>query len=427
MKQTKRKKFFGLLFFFLLIWYFLALPKKIFQDPISTVLISADQQLLGAKIAKDGQWRFPATESVPEKFQQAIIQFEDKRFFKHLGVDLFAIGRAFKQNWSAKKVVSGGSTLSMQTIRLARKGKPRNLWQKFIEVILATRLELRYNKQEILNMYASHAPFGGNVVGLHTASWRYFGVSPEQLSWGQAACLAVLPNSPALIHPGRNRSALVAKRNRLLDQLAVDQIIDKQSCTLAKLEPIPAAPLPLPRWAPHLVERIDRLAKSQEQGLIQSTIDAEIQHQLINIAAAYKLDLAANAIHNMAILVLDIEQKEVLGYLGNLPGTGNSNQEAVDIIQSARSTGSILKPFLYTWSLDDGLILPNSFLPDIPTNINGYRPENFYNSHEGVIPANRALIRSLNIPFVRLLQDYQIERFRKKTAESKPVFSESLR
>ena len=414
MKSNRRKKIIALAGLVFLIWYIFALPKPLFKDPVSTILLGADDQLLGAKIAQDGQWRFPGSDSIPEKFKQAIIHFEDKRFFKHPGVDVIAILRAVKQNWSAKKVVSGGSTLSMQTIRLSRKGKSRSIFQKLIEAIYATRLELRHSKNDILSLYAEHAPFGGNVVGLHTASWRYFGVSPDRLSWGQAACLAVLPNAPSLIHPGRNRNALLRKRNRLLDQLLAHQIIDKQSCTLAKLEPIPEAPLPLPRLAPHLIEYADRKINTRDHALVKTSINTNLQHQLINISQFHRPALAGNAIHNLAILVLDVEKKEVIGYLGNLPDTGKRNQEDVDIIRAARSTGSILKPFLYGLGMDDGLITPKAFLTDIPTNINGYRPENFHRSYQGVISADRALIRSLNIPFVHLLQDYQIERFKKR-------------
>ena len=203
----------------ILIAYLLCLPRNIFKGTsYSTVVEDRNGELLGARIAADGQWRFPPSDKVPDKFKDAIIEFEDRWFAFHPGVNPVAIIRAAAGNLKAGKVTSGGSTITMQVIRMSR-GKERTLKQKLIEAVLATRLELRCSKEEILGLYASHAPFGGNVVGLEAASWRYFGRPPEELSWGEAATLAVLPNSPADIHPGKNRSKLLAKRNALLGTL----------------------------------------------------------------------------------------------------------------------------------------------------------------------------------------------------------------
>jgi membrane carboxypeptidase/penicillin-binding protein PbpC len=181
--------------------YCFSLPKLLFTDPYSTVLQDRQGELLSAGIAPDGQWRFPETHEVPDKFAQALITYEDRRFHRHIGVDVLALLRAVRQDIQARAVVSGGSTLSMQVIRMSRKGKSRTAWEKLLEIILATRLEWRYSKEEILALYASHAPFGGNVVGLDAACWRYFGRPSSQLSWGEAALLAVLPNAPAMMHP----------------------------------------------------------------------------------------------------------------------------------------------------------------------------------------------------------------------------------
>ena len=220
----------------LVISYYFILPYPLFQDPTCMVLEDYQNNLLGARIAKDGQWRFPQSTEIPKKFTVAITEFEDHRFFYHPGFDPIGIGRAMIQNFRHKKVVSGGSTISMQVIRLSRKGKARTIYEKIVELILATRLELGYSKQEILTLYAANAPFGGNVVGLEAAAWRYYGKKPSLLSWSEAATLAVLPNSPALIHPGRNRSALLAKRNRLLGRLHQKGIFDELTLDLAKSE-----------------------------------------------------------------------------------------------------------------------------------------------------------------------------------------------
>ena len=196
--------------FLVLLWFAFCLPHILFKAPTSFVAEDEKGNLLGATIAADGQWRFPYDEDVPEKFIKCITTFEDKRFYYHPGVDPVATSRAVWQNLSGRKVVSGGSTLTMQVMRLSR-GRKRNILQKIIESILAVRMECSYSKKEIVALYASNAPFGSNVVGLNAAAWRYFGRSADKLSWGEMAALAVLPNSPTFVHPGRNRSNLLAK------------------------------------------------------------------------------------------------------------------------------------------------------------------------------------------------------------------------
>ena len=182
-KLFKYRKVILAALFVLSVAYYFCLPKTLFQDPYATVLNTENGHLLSARIADDGQWRFPEETALPDKYIQAVITFEDKNFYGHPGVDPLAFGRAMVQNLRAGHVVSGGSTLSMQVIRLHRKGKSRTIWEKLVEVVLATRLELRYSKTEILELYASHAPFGGNTVGLSAASWRYFERQPAELSW----------------------------------------------------------------------------------------------------------------------------------------------------------------------------------------------------------------------------------------------------
>lgn len=398
------------------IWYlFFALPSPLFQDPISMVLEDRNGELLGAQIAKDGQWRFPNSDTLPENFAAALVEFEDNRFYYHPGIDPVGIARAFVQNFKNGSIVSGGSTITMQVIRMARKGQARTIREKLIELVLATRLELKYSKKEILRLYASNAPFGGNVVGLNAASWRYFGKSPSLLSWGEAATLAVLPNAPALIHPGRNRNALYAKRNRLLNRLLAAEVLDSLTCNLAEIEPLPDNPLPLPRLAPHLLERAKREVFNQataQKTRIQSTIDKGLQTFVTSIAVKHHGTLAANNIHNLAAMVMDVETGNVLAYVGNIyEQTSNDNAHEVDIITAPRSSGSILKPFLYAAMLNEGQLIPTNTLPDIPTQMKHYRPKNFFETYDGTVPAHRALSRSLNVPAVRMLQDYGLEKF----------------
>jgi len=197
-------------------------PDKLFNDPLSIVIESKDNKLLAAHIASDGQWRFPVIDSVPEKIASALILYEDKRFNSHPGIDPIAICRALYLNFKNKKIVSGGSTITMQVVRLSRKEKPRNYYQKVLEIAKAIKIEIHYSKKNILSLYASHAPFGGNVVGVNTASWRYFSKSTKDLTWAEASLLSVLPNSPALIHPGKYRNELLEKRNSLLYRLYLE-------------------------------------------------------------------------------------------------------------------------------------------------------------------------------------------------------------
>jgi penicillin-binding protein 1C len=219
---------------FLLFWgIYHFLPPYRFTKPVSTVVFDRNGELLGARIATDGQWRFPVSLAVPEKFKICLIEFEDQYYYRHPGINPLSIVRATYQNLRAGKVVSGGSTITMQLIRLSREARKRDIFQKMIEAVLAVYSEIHFSKDENLRQYVSAAPFGGNVVGLEAAAWRYFGRSANNLSWAESACLAVLPNAPSLIHPGRNRAALKTKRDYLLDRLYKKGKIDKETFELS--------------------------------------------------------------------------------------------------------------------------------------------------------------------------------------------------
>jgi len=402
----------SLLVLLLLFWF--CLPKRLFYSPTSYIIDDDKGQLLGAAIAPDGQWRFPYDTLVPEKFKQCIIAFEDKRFEHHPGVDFLAFGRAIRQNLRAGHISSGGSTITMQVIRIATHHH-RTFLNKLLEMAMALRLELTHSKQEILALYASNAPFGSNVVGLDAASWRYFGRSPDQLSWGEMAALAVLPNSPSLVHPGKNRNILLKKRNLLLDKLNKQGVIDKNTAYLAKLEPMPDKPLPLPILAPHLLERFKQDCQNGVHvgpTRITTSIKAELQQQVSDIIERHHQVLAANHINNIAAIVLDVETGATVAYAGNIYHPEDTSLESnVDVISAPRSPGSTLKPLLYAAMLHDGYMLPNTLMPDIPTQIAGYHPENFDFGYDGAVPASRALARSLNVPAVKMLQKYKYERF----------------
>ena len=392
---------------FLVTGYIFCLPRHLFHVPYSTVVTDRNEELLGARIASDGQWRFPPRNTTPEKIKECLITFEDKHFYHHWGVNPFAIGRAFYQNVKNKRIVSGGSTLTMQTIRLARN-ESRTFREKLIEMIWATRLEFRASKEEILAMYISHAPFGGNVVGLDAAAWRYFGHSADDLSWAESAMLAVLPNAPAMIHLSKGRKTLLDKRNRLLKQLLEKKTIDSSTYELAISEPLPDEPHALPQIAPYLVSRFYQERNGEYS---RSTINKGIQTQVEDLAERWSNEFGRSDIRNLAILVIDIPSNQVVAYCGNVHFDRKQGGNQVDVIQAPRSTGSILKPFLYYAMLQEGSLLPDMLLPDVPVNINGFTPQNFSMQFEGAVPASEALARSLNIPAVTMLQRYGVPKF----------------
>jgi penicillin-binding protein 1C len=383
------------------------LPEPLFVTPQSYVLEARDGTLLSARIAGDGQWRFPAGGEVPEKFRRALLVYEDKRFEHHPGVDPLAMARALRMNVHAGRVVSGGSTLTMQLARLAKGREGRSYLEKSQEMLLALRIECSYDKRQILALYAAHAPFGGNVVGLEAASWRYFGRGPRDLSWAEAATLAVLPNNPSLVHVSRNRTRLLAKRDELLHRMRHAGDLSELDLELALSEPLVAAPHELPDLAPHLLETLRLRLPAQHR--LRTTLDARLQATARAQLMEHSATLARQQVNNAAALILDNSTLEVLAYVGN--SAAPSPGHAVDIIRRPRSTGSILKPLLYAAMLDDGSLTPRMLLPDVPTHYEGFSPENFDRQYRGAVPADEALAHSLNVPAVRMLKRYGVARF----------------
>ena len=392
-----------------LIWYIFCLPRNLFDSPLSATLSASDGTLLGARISADEQWRFAPADSVPEKFAECIIAYEDKRFRLHPGFDPLSALRALGQNIRGGRTVSGASTLTMQVVRLSRPDAPRNLAEKLYEILLSSRLELRCTKDEILLLYASNAPFGGNVVGIEAASWRYFGRSAGELSWAESAMLAVLPNSPGAIHPGRGREALLRKRNFLLDKLVERGIIDEVEGALAKDEPLPERPVAMPDEAYHLLERCRREGGDRAY---RSTLDYALQRRLGEIAKRRFELYRTNLVDNMGILVTDVNTGEIIGYYGNTRGCAPHLRGAdVDMVPARRSSGSTLKPLLYAAMLQEGSILPGTLIRDTPYNRNNFSPHNYSRQFDGAVPAHEVIERSLNVPSVRMLEAYGIDRF----------------
>jgi penicillin-binding protein 1C len=396
-----------------LVWWLVCLPRPLFQVPYSSTVEDTRGQLLSARIASDGQWRMYPSDSIPAKYRTCLIAYEDQWFMWHPGINPVSIGQALVTNIQKGTVRRGGSTITMQTIRMARGNPDRTVLEKLRELLMATRLELTWSKASILRAYVAHAPYGGNIVGLDAASWRYFGVRPHDLSWAQCATLAVLPNSPGLIHPGRNRDALKRKRDLLLKKLTDLGEIDTQTYDLAISEGLPEAPESIPNLTPHLLDRLTNQARREGNARLRFTtqIDAQMQTRAQGALEYYAQIYRGNGVHNLAAVVIRVSDGAVLAYQGNVASKQKEDHPDVDILASARSTGSILKPYLYAMSLQDGLIMPNSLLEDTPLHLNGYKPENYKSTYDGAVPASRALIRSLNVPFVIALSHYGVGKF----------------
>ena len=394
----------------LFLLFYRSVPRPLFPENYSPVLESSDGQLLGARIAADGQWRFPSPDSVPARFTTCLLTFEDRHFYRHPGINPVSLVRAMILNIRTGRIVSGGSTLTMQLARLANPGKKRSYARKALEMVWALNLELRYSKKEILRLYVSHAPFGGNLVGLEAASFRYFKRPPHQLSWAESATLAVLPNAPSLIFPGRNDSLLLHKRNRLLDLLYRYQHIDSLTLQLAKSEPIPGKMYPIEDHCYHLVEYSAKTNRGQR---IRTTLDYQLQILVNQSVTAHAKQLAANHIYNCCALVAETKEQTcywpIRAMFALLEDREHGNH--VDIIRSPRSSGSILKPFLYAAMIEKGILAPRLLVADVPVRFDGFSPLNFSREYDGAVPAAEALARSLNVPAVKMLQQYGVEPF----------------
>jgi penicillin-binding protein 1C len=405
----------GLLALFAVFWF--SLPREPFRDPLSPVLFSAEGELLGARPAADGQWRFPRGDKVPDRFFQVLLQYEDRRFLWHPGIDPLAVARAVRLNLKSGRVKSGASTITMQVARLARKNRPRTVWEKAKEAVLALRLEIKYSKKEILSLFADHAPFGGNVVGIDAAAWMYFGRGPERLSWAEAAYLAVLPKDPGLITAAEGRKRLLEKRNALLERLRAKGMMSGLETRLALSESLPDGLRPVPRDAPHLLETQASKAGGGRTPF-RSFIQADLQRASVRVLDAQGEKLFNRGIRNLAAVIIDNRSAAVVAYVGNV---GLERQvecgQNVDILTRRRSTGSILKPFLFAAMVKEGGIAPQTLVPDVPVRFEAFKPENFDRRYRGAVPARKALAWSLNVPAVRLLREFGIARLQNRLRE----------
>ena len=384
-----------------------SLPKPLFPARYSGVVIDRDGHMLRAFRAKDGQWRLRPTAETPDKLAKAVVAFEDRRFYRHPGVDVLAIGRALSSRVTGRGAKSGASTITMQVARLALP-KERHLWSKFVEVFHALALERRYTKRELLRLWLDHTPFGGNLVGIDAAAWRYFRARPEELSWAQTAFLAVLPKSPNLVQTEQGQRVLLARRNLLLARLAKEGALTKEELALSRAEPLTKGTFDFPFRAPHLTSELHRRFGDVP---VRTTIDAAMQNQAESIVGRHAMRLRTIGIPNAAALIADTKSGEVLAYVGSQDFSDSATQGQVDGVRAARSSGSILKPFLYALAMDRGLVVSESVLVDVLTHFNAFTPANYENHYDGLLRVRDALAQSSNVPAVRLLAEVGVYDF----------------
>ena len=405
------RKILPILFLLLLIaYFFIRLPEPLFKNDYSTVILDRNNQILRVFLNKQEQWQFPpdAELEIPYKLKVAVLEYEDKYFYDHPGINPVAIIRAFYQNITSGHIISGASTLTMQVTRLMEP-KERTYLNKIYEILRALKIEIKYSKEEILKLYLDHAPYGGNIIGYQAAALRYFNVIPTKLTWGQAAMLAVLPNAPGLISPVSNPQILIEKRNTLLKHLMQAAIIDTETCDLACREEIPDHSMSLGFSAPHLSRRLKMQAG--KASIIKTTIDKKLQNEIEDIVMIHGNYLESEGIKNVSALVVETQTGKVAAYVGSDDFFDYESKGQVDGVLAPRSSGSILKPFLYALSMDEGYILPQTLIKDVPSFYGAFSPANADLNYRGIVPASQALIQSLNVPAVRLLYQYGYEPF----------------
>ncbi|HGW6102000.1 TPA: peptidoglycan glycosyltransferase PbpC [Citrobacter werkmanii] len=374
-------------------------------DP-ARVVVAHDGTPLWRFADADGIWRYPVTiDEVSPRYLEALINYEDRWFWQHPGVNPFSMLRAAWQDLSSGRVVSGGSTLTMQVARLLDP-HPRTFGGKFRQLWRALQLEWHLSKRDILTLYLNRAPFGGTLQGVGAASWAYLGKSPAQLSYSDAALLAVLPQAPSRLRPDRWPDRAEAARNKVLERMAIQGIWPAKQVQESREEPVWLAPRQMPQLAP-LFSRM-MLGKSRSDKIV-TTLDAGLQRQLEELAQNWKGRLPARS--SLAMIVVDHTDMSVRGWVGSVDMNDDSRFGHVDMVNAIRSPGSVLKPFIYGLALDDGLIHPASLLQDVPRRTGDYRPGNFDSGFHGPVSMSEALVRSLNLPAVQVLEAYGPKRF----------------
>ena len=367
---------------------------------VSPEVLDADGQLLRAFATSSGRWRLATTAAeVDPQFVRMLVAYEDQRFWQHRGIDPIALGRAAVQFVSNGRIVSGGSTLSMQVARLIEPREGRSLTAKLQQLVRALQIERRLSKAQILDLYLTLAPYGGNLEGIRAASLAYFGKEPRRLTVSQAALLVALPQLPERRRPDRNLALAEAARSRVLHRMAVEEVIGEGEAQRAELAPIPARRLQLPAFAAHLAEA----ARRKEPGVIRhlTTLRRPVQQGLEAVAREAAARMGPKV--SVAIVMADVRTGGIVGEVGSADYFDVSRSGWIDMTRINRSPGSTLKPFIYGLAFEDGLVSQETIIEDRPSDFFGYRPRNFDMSYQGDVSVRQALQLSLNVPAVHLL------------------------
>lgn len=403
---TKPRIALGLLLLPLLLFFIInllfPLPIEKLNRPGSTLVVDRNGKWLRAFTAPDDSWRIyeSSLEEISPKLKTAVLTYEDRWFYHHLGVNPVSIVQAAVDNIKAGRVVRGGSTITMQIARMMEP-KERTVRNKLIEMFRAIQLELKYSKSELLTMYFNMAPYGGNIVGSSAAAQIYFNKPQGRLSLGEAALLAAIPNSPELLRPDQHPENARKAREKVLQRLLTFKQIDEKAFREAVNEPIPTKRHPMPFKAPHLA-RLLKSKHTQQSKRIHSTVDLKIQGLTERILQTALAPFRSQGISTGAVIVMDTESREVLAMVGSYDFFDKTSEGQVNGTTAPRSPGSALKPFVYALALDQGLITPERLLYDVPVDYSGYHPSNYDGGYRGYVTARDALANSLNVPAVNL-------------------------
>jgi len=385
----------------------LPLPALDRNEKLSALVLARDGSVLRGFLSADGKWRLPVKpEAVDPLYREMLIAAEDRRFSSHPGVDPIAAARAVGQLVSERRVVSGASTLTMQTVRLLEK-RPRTFAAKLIEMAEAVNLERRLGKDEILGLYMTLAPFGGNLEGVRAASLAYFGKEPSRLSAAEAALLVAIPRSPERLRPDRHPEAARHARDAVLARMPAQSVISETLMAEAREEAVPVQRAALPLHAPHLAHALREGTSGREP--LRTTIDPALQRKLEVLLRHEAAALDPQA--TLAALVVDNRTRAVLAYVGNADFGAAERHGTLDMARAVRSPGSALKPFIYALAFDRLLLHPETVLDDSPRHFGEYAPSDFDGRFQGEVSAADALRYSLNVPAVAVLDRLGPSRF----------------
>jgi penicillin-binding protein 1C len=388
----------GVLLLFLFLNVIFPVPDRV---EYSTIVTDERDAVINAYLTPDDKWRMKTElEEISPLLRKTIIAKEDQYFYYHPGVNVLAIGRALLNNVVRMKRTSGASTITMQVARMLEPRR-RTLPVKFIEMFRALQLELKYSKNEILQLYLNLVPYGGNIEGVKAASLLYFRKNPDHLSLAEITALSIIPNRPSSLVMGRNNDVIVQERNRWLRKFSQDKVFTQKEIEDALSEPLTASRGVVPHYLPHLSYKLKRETNSH---LIRTNIRLNTQLKVEKLVEDYVRSLRLSNIRNAAVVIIDNQTHKVITYVGSGSFTDTTDGGQVNGAAATRQPGSTLKPLLYGMCIDEGLMTPKTVINDVPVNYNGYAPENYDQKFNGSISMEYALEHSLNIPAVKSLR-----------------------